>query len=66
MSNQLVLPVFYDVYPRNVRRQSGPFEQAFMEHEKRYLDKNRVNRWRAALTEAANLSGFSLENTADG
>ena len=65
-SKQLVLPVFYDVYPVNVRKQRGTFEQALVEHEKRYLDKNKVNRWREALTIAANLSGFSLENTADG
>ena len=50
--------------PSHVRQQRGSFEQAFVEHEKRYLklDKDKVFRWRGALTEAANLSGWDISD----
>ena len=66
-NGQLVLPVFYDVSPSDVRNQRGTFEQAFVEHEKRYfLDEAKVLRWRQALQNIAGISGWNLECTADG
>jgi hypothetical protein len=64
---QLVLPIFYDVEPSDVRHQMGSFAQAFLKHEERYLlDIDKVIKWRRALIEAANLSGWDLRNTANG
>ena len=65
---QIVFPIFYGVEPSDVRKQSGTYEQAFVEHEKRYLlDKDKVFRWRGALNEIANIAGFDLVgNTANG
>ena len=61
---QIVLPVFYDVDPSDVRNQKGSLEMTFTTHEERFgLDK--VRRWRAALTEAANLCGEDLQNVAN-
>lgn len=60
---QIVLPIFYDVDPSEVRAQKGSLEKAFAMHEKRY-EKDKVARWRAALAEAANLSGWDLQNVA--
>lgn len=58
---QIVLPVFYDVDPSDVRNQKGSLKKAFASHEERFrLDK--VRRWRAALTDAANLCGEDLQN----
>ncbi|KAK9200671.1 hypothetical protein WN944_015869 [Citrus x changshan-huyou] len=48
--------VFYQVDPSDVRKQSGSLEETFLEHEKNFPDK--VQKWRAALTEASNLSGY--------
>ena len=60
----MVVPIFYDVSPSDVRNQSGTFEKALLEHEKHYrLD---VAIWRGALTEIASISGLNLESTADG
>ncbi|XP_048424199.1 disease resistance protein RUN1 isoform X2 [Pyrus x bretschneideri] len=59
---QLVLPIFYDVDPSHVRKQTGCFAQSFLKH----TDEKKVERWRAALTEASNLSGWDLRNTLDG
>ncbi|KAJ4958638.1 hypothetical protein NE237_025749 [Protea cynaroides] len=64
-NGQLVFPVFYEVAPMVVRRQTASFETAFIKHESRY-DMEKVQRWRAVLTEAANLSGFSSEDAPAG
>ncbi|PHT73702.1 hypothetical protein T459_24487, partial [Capsicum annuum] len=58
---QIVLPVFYDVDPSTVRKQKHSYGEAFGKHEDRF----KVQKWRAALEEAANLSGWDLPNTAD-
>ncbi|XP_010536127.1 PREDICTED: disease resistance protein TAO1-like isoform X2 [Tarenaya hassleriana] len=62
-NGQIVLPVFFDIDPTDVRRQTGSYSAAFAAHEEYYRRRSpaaaaRVKRWRAALTEAANLSGF--------
>ncbi|CAL2276667.1 unnamed protein product [Prunus armeniaca] len=62
-SNGTVLPVFYNVDPSDVRKQSGSFAGAFAEHEKRFReDIEKVTCWMAALTEVANLSGLDSKN----
>lgn len=66
-TGQLVYPVFYDVSPSVVRHKTGSFSEAFESHEKRYVSNlDKVDKWKAALTEAANLSGYDLQNDADG
>ena len=59
LQDMIVVPVFYHVDPSNVRNQTGTFGEAFVKHEERFEQSlEKVQRWRAALTEAANLSGF--------
>ncbi|XP_052294733.1 disease resistance protein RPV1-like isoform X2 [Citrus sinensis] len=53
---QIVIPVFYRVDPSHVRRQTGNFGDFFSKLEERFPQK--LQRWRNALTAAANLSGF--------
>ncbi|XP_050367143.1 disease resistance protein RPV1-like [Argentina anserina] len=62
-SSGRVLPIFYNVNPSDVRKQTGSFKEAFCNLEKRFgIDgKEKVRRWRFALTEVANLSGRTLE-----
>uniref|UniRef100_A0A7N0TEW5 TIR domain-containing protein n=1 Tax=Kalanchoe fedtschenkoi TaxID=63787 RepID=A0A7N0TEW5_KALFE len=60
-----VLPVFYGVDPTNVRKQSESFREAFHVHEANYGDE-RVRKWRQALTTAADLAGFALQDQANG
>nr|XP_033508506.1 TMV resistance protein N-like [Nicotiana tomentosiformis] len=62
---QIVLPVFYDVDPSTVRKQKSSFGEAFSNHEISCFKDNKVEKWRAALEEAANLSGWDLPNTAN-
>ncbi|MBA0771080.1 hypothetical protein Gotri_019605, partial [Gossypium trilobum] len=56
-----VFPVFYDVDPSDLRKQKGKVEEAFAEHEKRY-DEDKVQRWRNALTQVANIKGWHLNH----
>eukprot|EP00261_Vitis_vinifera_P032169 XP_019073412.1 PREDICTED: TMV resistance protein N-like [Vitis vinifera] len=49
---QMVLPVFYHVDPSDVRKQTGSFGE---------VTEERVLRWRKALTEAANLAGWHVQ-----
>jgi len=54
----LVLPLFYNVDPSEVWEQKGLFEEAFAKHEKNFhKEMARVESWRAALKEAADLKG---------
>ncbi|XP_059441190.1 disease resistance protein RPV1-like [Corylus avellana] len=62
-----LLPIFYHVDPSDVRKQAGTFAEAFAGHEERFqTDIGRVQRWRVALTEAANCSGWNLESLENG
>ena len=57
-----IWPIFYDVNPSDVREQKGTFEIAFNEHEKKFKENiEKVEMWRAALIEVANLSGWHLQ-----
>nr|XP_023919297.1 TMV resistance protein N-like [Quercus suber] len=62
-NGQLVLPVFYKVDPSEVRHQKGNFEAALAQQENKFKNnKEKVQKWRAALNEAANLSGWHYED----
>ncbi|XP_030958721.1 TMV resistance protein N-like [Quercus lobata] len=52
-----VLPVFYNVNPSDVRNQKGKFGKALAKHEEKFKDSKKIQRWREALREAANISG---------
>ena len=61
-TEQNVYPVFFDVEPTEVRKQSGAVKEAFAEHEK----KEAAGKWREAMEEASNLAGWELKTTANG
>ncbi|XP_021826143.1 TMV resistance protein N-like [Prunus avium] len=62
---QQVIPLFYNVDASDVRKQTGSFAQAFEKHEAGKHEKEKVLRWRNALSQAADLCGEDLKN-ADG
>ncbi|EEF37479.1 ATP binding protein, putative [Ricinus communis] len=64
-AGQIVVPIFYDVSPSDVRKQTGSFAEALQRHEQ-FSEREKVNDWRNALLEAANLSGWDLQNVANG
>jgi len=57
MKGKLVVPIFYDVDPTDVRNQRGSYAEAFAKHEKNF-EKIKVQEWRNGLMEAANYSGW--------
>ncbi|XP_034675157.1 disease resistance protein RPV1-like [Vitis riparia] len=57
----IVYPVFYRVDPSDVRNQRGSYGEALAKHERNGLG-HQTQRWRAALTEVANLSGWHQQN----
>ncbi|RXH97887.1 hypothetical protein DVH24_010212 [Malus domestica] len=60
---RMVIPVFYDIDPSDVRKQHGSYADAFAQLEKRFANSiDKVHKWRDALTTAANLSGFDHSN----
>jgi hypothetical protein len=60
---RLVLPVFYQVAPSDVRHQKGSYANALASHErKKTIDKIMVIQWRLALQEAASILGWHFEH----
>ncbi|GJW40993.1 disease resistance TIR-NBS-LRR class family protein [Tanacetum coccineum] len=59
---QTAYPVFFDVEPTEIRKQSGAVKEAFAEHKK----KEAAGKWREALKEASNLAGWECKATANG
>ncbi|KAK2654030.1 hypothetical protein Ddye_013886 [Dipteronia dyeriana] len=59
---QIVIPVFHEIDPKDVRNQTGSYAEAFAQHEQlltESLDKvQRVRTWKGALKQAADLSGL--------
>ncbi|XP_070663311.1 TMV resistance protein N-like isoform X2 [Malus domestica] len=61
---QMVVPIFYDINPSDVRKQEGSYKDAFAGLEKRFQDSmDKVIEWKAALVEATGLCGADYSNT---
>ncbi|XP_023764580.2 TMV resistance protein N [Lactuca sativa] len=61
---QIVMPIFYDVDPSEVRKQKLRYGEAFVKHE---LENNKkVESWRKALVGASNISGWETKHVANG
>ncbi|KAF8016166.1 hypothetical protein BT93_H1627 [Corymbia citriodora subsp. variegata] len=64
----VVFPVFYKVDPREVRTPRQSYQKAMVKHERKFgKDSEKVKRWKKALFDAGNLSGwdFNDEDEAD-
>ncbi|XP_040995579.1 TMV resistance protein N-like [Juglans microcarpa x Juglans regia] len=61
-TKQIVLPVFYEIDPSDVRHQKESFGEAFAKLKDRFEGKVEVQKWEAALEELANIAGFELKN----
>nr|AXU93629.1 RPP4/RPP5-like protein [Arabidopsis thaliana] len=62
---QMVIPVFYDVDPSEVRKQTGEFGKVFektCEVSKDKQPEDQKQRWVQALTDIANIAGEDLRN----
>ncbi|MED6155621.1 hypothetical protein PIB30_006793 [Stylosanthes scabra] len=60
-NGQIVVPVFYQINPAQVRHQTGTYADAFAKHEERLQgtqNHNKIQTWRHALSQAANISAW--------
>ncbi|CAN6569323.1 unnamed protein product [Malus baccata var. baccata] len=62
----IVVPIFYQIDPSDLRKLAGSFAKAFAQHDH---DSNanidEVQSWRSALTKAANFSGWASRDYRD-
>ncbi|TQD73831.1 hypothetical protein C1H46_040634 [Malus baccata] len=57
--NQIVLPIFYEVDPSDVRKLKRSFVESFAQHDNdSSVEMEEVRSWRSALTMATSLSGW--------
>nr|KAJ0210817.1 hypothetical protein LSAT_V11C400172040 [Lactuca sativa] len=61
-NEQIAYPLFYDVEPSDIRKRSGPVEEAIAKHK----TNEQITKWEKALESAGNLVGWNLKNIADG
>ncbi|KAM1574659.1 hypothetical protein ACFX1Z_043963 [Malus domestica] len=60
---QIVLPIFYEVDPSDVRKLKRKFAEAFDQHDHdSNVEMEEVQSWRSALTTATSLSGWDSRN----
>ncbi|CAN1139148.1 Disease resistance protein L6 [Linum perenne] len=60
-TRRTILPIFYMVDPRDIRHQTGPYEDAFQEHDKKY-DEKTIKNWKDALNKVGALKGWHVKN----
>ena len=61
MKGHTIFPVFFDVEPTEVWKQEGSFGEAFAKHEEAFKENlEKVKKWRDALKEVANISGWVI------
>ncbi|KAI9072304.1 hypothetical protein K1719_045733 [Acacia pycnantha] len=54
-----IIPIFYKIDPSDVRHQRGSFARALRKHADRFTEnKEKMQRWKDALHEVANISGY--------
>ncbi|XP_021814679.1 TMV resistance protein N-like [Prunus avium] len=59
LMGQTLIPIFFHVHPSEVGNQTGSFEIAFSKNEQAFKGNlEKVERWRAALSQAAGLSRY--------
>ncbi|KAF5481563.1 hypothetical protein F2P56_002204 [Juglans regia] len=59
---QIVLPIFYDVDPSEVRHQKWIFGESFDKLRDKLQDNTKMLKWKVALERVADLSSFPLAN----
>ncbi|KAB2596466.1 TMV resistance protein N-like [Pyrus ussuriensis x Pyrus communis] len=62
-NKQIVLPIFYEVDPSDVRKRKRSFAEAFAQHDRdSNAEMEEVRSWTSALTTATSLSGWDSRN----
>jgi len=63
---QIVLPVFYEIDPSDVRHQKGDFGKSLEQTTRRIYSREQqertLSRWRLALNKAASIGGWDVRD----
>ncbi|KAL3728980.1 hypothetical protein ACJRO7_033555 [Eucalyptus globulus] len=62
---QKIIPIFYDVEPRIVRKQTATYGEAIQSHIDKHTDKT-IQNWKAALNKVGKLKGCELNKRGKG
>ncbi|KAK3439420.1 hypothetical protein EUGRSUZ_C04268 [Eucalyptus grandis] len=63
---QLIMPIFYDVSPADLKNQRGRVGESFRHHEDRKIDRKVIDKWKQALGKIAEIKGYDLQNSSKG
>ncbi|CAN1139150.1 Disease resistance protein L6 [Linum perenne] len=63
-TRRIILPIFYMVDPRDVRHQTGPYENAFQEHCKKF-DETTIKNWKDALNKVGAFKGWHVKSNGE-
>ncbi|XP_027924160.1 TMV resistance protein N-like isoform X2 [Vigna unguiculata] len=58
----LVIPLFYKVNPSDVRHHRGSYGEALTKHQRMFKDKKKLQKWKMALRQVADLSGYHIKD----
>ncbi|CAN1333685.1 Disease resistance protein L6 [Linum perenne] len=58
---RIILPIFYMVDPRDIRHQTGPYQDAFQQYA-RSFDENTIQSWKDALSIVGSLKGWHVKS----
>ncbi|XP_030457770.2 disease resistance protein Roq1-like [Syzygium oleosum] len=64
-TEKVILPIFFDVDPYDVKLRTGLYVDALKRHEER-CGYDEVQRWKKALTEVASINGWDCKDTGQG
>ncbi|XP_039165887.1 disease resistance protein RUN1-like [Eucalyptus grandis] len=62
----LVVPIFYDIDPADLKYQRGCVEESFSKHERRRIDRKEIYKWKQALGKITEMMGYDLRKTNEG
>ncbi|XP_056162557.1 disease resistance protein RPV1-like [Syzygium oleosum] len=60
---QLIVPIFYDIDPADLKYQRGCVGESFSKHESRGIDREVIKKWKEALEKITVTKGHDLRNT---
>ncbi|KAK4259216.1 hypothetical protein QN277_005570 [Acacia crassicarpa] len=61
---RVVIPIFYNIDPSNIRKQNGSFGKRFNVLKRRFKDNpKKLQKWSDALFQSANISGWDSNST---
>ncbi|XP_039169519.1 toll/interleukin-1 receptor-like protein [Eucalyptus grandis] len=64
-NDKVILPIFYDVNPDDVKLKTRLYLNALKKHQKKF-SHDEVWQWREALTEVARIKGWDMKDTSHG